>query len=365
MAQDRLRPALVEVVRLAIVLILLTAGYASGPWVSRLFAGFVEETDPVQVRFVLSALGALIGYVLGGVGGRSFATGVDRAEASFRKIDAAHLVAALLGGGVAGLLGLVLLWPLALLPARIFTVPLAMALILLIIYLGGRLGAAKATDLLRFVGARGRLEVTTATSGRRTKFVDTSALIDGRLVEVVRAGFLDGTLVVTRFVLDELQAVADAEDRRRRAAGRRGLDALRTLQDEAMIAIEISEDDPREVADVDAKLTALARAHQASLVTVDANLARVAEISGVRVLNLHALAEALRPPVLPGERIVLTVAKEGREEAQGVGYLPDGTMVVIERAGDHLGEKVAAEVTSLLQTRNGRMVFAEYVESPS
>ncbi len=362
MAQDRARPVLVEVVRLAIVLLLLSVGYAAGPPVAELLSGTLEETDPVQVRFVTSAIGALVGYVLGGVGGRGFVSGVDRAEAGLRRIDAADLIAAILGGGLGGLLAVIIGWPLLIIPARLFTVPLAMSLVLLFIYLGGRLGAAKAGDLLRFLGARGRLEVTTSSGGRRTKLVDTSALIDGRILDVVRAGFIEGTLVVPRFVLDELQTVADAEDRRRRAAGRRGLDTLRAIQGEAIIAVEITDEDPPEVSDVDAKLAALARARRSSLVTVDSNLARVAEISGVRVLNLHELAESLRPPVLPGERVILTVAKHGREAEQGVGYLPDGTMVVIERGSPYVGEKIVAEVTSLLQTRNGRMVFADLVE---
>lgn len=352
----------IELIRLSVVLLLTALGYVAGPSAAGLVEGFYDQPDVVEVRFVTSVLGALVGYVSGGGIGRSFVSGVDRAEERLRRVEASVLLAGTAGAVIAGLLGALVLWPLLLLPARTVGVTVAVVLFGIVLYTGARLGAARGGDLMRFVGARGRFEVTSPSRGRRTKLVDTSALIDGRLIEIARAGFLDGTLVVPRFVLHELQALADTEDRRRREAGRRGLDTLRTLQDEAVLAVEVTDDDDPAVSDVDAKLASLARDRGASLVTVDANLARVAEIGGVRVLNLHQLAEALRPPVIPGDRLVLAITKEGREEDQGVGYLPDGTMVVVERAADRVGQKVAAEVTSLLQNRNGRMVFAQRAE---
>jgi uncharacterized protein YacL len=352
----------VEVVRLATVLLLLAVGFVSGPPITELVDGLLEEPDPVEIRFLTSALGALFGYVFGGMLGRTFVSEVDRAEQRIRQLEAPVLVSGVLGALIGGMLGMVLLWPIALLPGRSLTVPVAIALLTVLVYAGGRIGAMRAVDLLRFVGARGRFEVSTPSWGGRAKLIDTSALIDGRVIDVLRAGFLEGTLVVPRFVLDELQVLADTEDRRRRHAGRRGLDTLRTLQDEELARVEVTDEDPPGVHDVDAKLAALARERKADLITVDVNLARAAEIGGVRVLNLHALAEAVRPPVIPGERIVITLTKEGREQGQGVGYLPDGTMVVVEHAEDHIGEKIAAEVTSLLQTRNGRMVFASMTE---
>jgi uncharacterized protein YacL len=358
-----LRPGVVitELIRLSVVLLLTGLGYLAGPAVTAVVDGFYDQPDVVEVRFVTSVLGALFGYVLGGGVGRAFVTGVDRAEERLRRVEASVLLAGAIGAAIAGVLGALVLWPILLLPVRTVGVAVAVVLFAIVLYTGGRLGAARGGELLRYVGARGRVEVTTPSRGHRTKLVDTSALIDGRLVDVTRAGFLDGTLVVPRFVLDELQGLADAEDRRRRDAGRRGLDTLRTLQDEAVAAVEVTDDDDPTVSEVDAKLAALARERGAALLTVDANLARVAEISGVRVLNLHELAEALRPPVIPGDRVSVTVTKEGREAGQGVGYLPDGTMVVIERAADRVGAKVDVEVTSLLQSRNGRMIFAQLV----
>lgn len=348
----------VELVRLLVVLLLTAVGYALGPSAASAF-----EADPVTARLITSVLGALFGYVLGGITGRGFLTGVDRAEERLRRIEAAVLIAAILGATFAGALGLLVLGPVLVLPARSVTVPIAVAVVAVLVYVGARLGAARGGDLLRFLGARGRIQVTSPSRGEGVKLVDTSALIDGRPLEVVRGGFLEGTLVVPRFVIDELQGLADSQDARRRNAGRRGLDTLQMLQDEQMIAVEVTDDDPRDFQDVDAKLAALARERNAALLTVDSNLARAAEVGGVRVLNLHVLAEALRPPVIPGERISLRIVKEGTEEDQGVGYLPDGTMVVVERAADHIGDKVTAEVSSLLQTRNGRMVFASFASS--
>lgn len=348
----------VELVRLLVVLLLTAVGYSVGPTAASAF-----DADPVTARLVTSVLGALVGYVIGGVTGRGFLTGVDRAEERLRRVEATVLIASILGATFAGVLGLLVLGPVLVLPARAVTVPLAVAAVAVLVYVGARLGAARGGDLLRFLGARGRIEVTSPSRGGGVKLVDTSALIDGRTIDVVRGGFLEGTLVVPRFVIDELQGLADSGDTRRRNAGRRGLDTLQMLQDEQMIALEITGDDAPSFQDVDAKLAALARERGAALLTVDSNLARAAEVGGVRVLNLHVLAEALRPPVIPGERISLSIVKEGTEEAQGVGYLPDGTMVVVERASDRVGEKIAAEVTSLLQTRNGRMVFASAVDA--
>lgn len=354
---------LVEFVRLGIVLVLTGAGFSVAPVITDLLGGALDEADLTEVRFVTSVLGALVGYVLGGVAGRAMFTGVDRVEERVRRVETPVLVSGVLGAVLASVAGALTLWPiLFLVPARIVAVPVAVGLFVLLVYLGARLGAARGGDLLRFVGARGRVRVDTPSRGRRVKLVDTSALIDGRLIDVARAGFLDGVLVVPHFVLDELQSLADVGDRRRRNAARRGLDNLRALQEEEIMAVEVTDDDDPTFDEVDAKLASLARERDAALLTVDANLARVAEISGVRVLNLHSLAEALRPPVIPGERLVIKLAKEGREEGQGVGYLPDGTMVVVEDGIDRVGEQIAAEVSSLLQTRNGRMVFARLVE---
>ena len=191
----------------------------------------------------------------------------------------------------------------------------------------------------------------------RDKVVDTSAIIDGRLVDVVEANFLDGRLVVPQFVLAELQRIADADDPLRRKRGRRGLEVLDRLVQQSSLPTEIAHDDPGSGV-VDDRLIQLCLRRPADLVTTDFNLNRVAALQGIRVLNLHQLANAVKASFLPGERLSLTVAKPGREAGQGLAYLEDGTMVVIEDAAELVGRTVDVQVTSSLQTNMGRMIFA-------
>ncbi len=351
--------AMVELLRLAIVGLTTAGGFALGPGISDLFD---SSADVEQVRFLASLLGALTGYVLGGGIGRAIIRGVHRAEERLQRVEATVLIAAVLGGVLAASLVFAFTWPVIFLPFQRVTVPVTMTVAIVVVYAGVRFGAGRAGDLARFVGVRGRIKVATPARGGGVKVADTSALIDGRLLDVARAGFLEGTLVIPTFVLLELQGLADAEDRRRRERGRRGLDVLKTLQDDGAVPVEIADDDVPLVAEVDAKLVELCRQRGAALVTVDANLSRVAEVSGVRTLSLHRLAEALRPPVLPGDRIELGIVKVGREPEQGVGYLEDGTMVVVERAADCVGRTATVDITSVTSTRNGRMLFATAVE---
>jgi len=195
--------------------------------------------------------------------------------------------------------------------------------------------------------------------GRRVrgpaKVLDTSAIIDGRIADVARAGFLEGPFLVPRSVLRELQNIADSPDPLRRARGRRGLDVLQRLQTEGQ-AVQVVEDDGD--GEVDERVVRLARSARASVVTTDFNLNRVAQLQGVRVLNLNDLAAALRPVVLPGEEVTVQLLREGKEPGQGVGYLEDGTMIVVEGGKPLVGSVVDAVVTSVLQTSAGRMVFA-------
>lgn len=351
---------LVELVRLATALLLLAVGYAFGPALSDLL-GF---EDPSELRLLTSGLGVLVGYVLGGYLGRRVVYGVDVAQERLQRVDAAVLIAAVVGATLGGVLGMVVMAPILLLPGKVFTIPAGLTILLVLIYAGGRLGAARGGDLSRFVGVKGRLEVSSPSKGAGTKVVDSSALMDGRLVEIARAGFLEGTLVVPDFVLREMQGLADAENEHKRLRGRRGLDALQMLQDEHLVAVETTREDPPDVADVDAKLTAVCRIRNAALLTTDSNLARVAEIGGVRVLNLHVLADAMRPPVIPGDEVEVQIIRTGTEQGQGVGYLHDGTMVVVERAADAVGRTVIANVTSIMQNRQGRMLFASRSGTP-
>ena len=217
-------------------------------------------------------------------------------------------------------------------------------------------GTLKRNDLgalVREVRGRGRERTTDARV-----LLDTSVIIDGRVADVVRSGFVRGTLVVPRFVLAELQFFADSPDASRRERGRRGLEMLSKMQKEATVKVELSDEDPAGTG-ADAKLVTLARALGIAIMTNDYGLNRVAELHGVTVLNMNDLAKAVRPVVLPGEEITVRVIQEGKEQGQGVGYLEDGTMIVIENGSRHLGSELPVTVMRVLQTVGGRMIFAQ------
>jgi uncharacterized protein YacL len=220
------------------------------------------------------------------------------------------------------------------------------------------LRAGKDLTLSNLVNAfKSRIE-----EGRAT-IIDTSVIIDGRIVEVCEAGFLEGSFVIPQFILQELQNIADSSDSLRRARGRRGLDILHKIQKINNINVKIVDEDFPKIKEVDAKLVALARTLDAKIITNDFNLNKVAELQGVTVLNLNELANALKPVVLPGEKLNIFIAKEGKESNQGVGYLDDGTMVVVDNAKKSINRQVDVIVTSVLQTTAGRMIFAKLKES--
>lgn len=194
------------------------------------------------------------------------------------------------------------------------------------------------------------------------KILDTSVIIDGRVADICETDFLEGPLVIPQFILQELQHIADSADNLKRARGRRGLDILNRMQKGDAVEVKVVDDDYPDIKEVDAKLIALAREMNAKIVTNDFNLNKVAQLQGVPVLNINQLANALKPMVLPGEVLHLQIMREGKEQGQGVAYLDDGTMVVVENASRHLGQEVEASVTSILQTTAGRMIFTTLKE---
>ena len=236
------------------------------------------------------------------------------------------------------------------------TVRIAIFIILSCIfgYIGMVLGSIKVEEL-RFPNWSwfGR---TTGRAGQY-KILDTSVIIDGRIADIVEVGFLEGILIVPEFVLQELQRIADSPDPTRRVRGRRGLDILKRLQQENLAEVRIDRQNFNNIVEVDAKLVALALRLNAQVLTNDYNLAKVAEVQGIRVLNINKLASALKPVVLPGEILRLQILKEGKEQGQGIAYLEDGTMVVVENASKLLGKEVEVAVTSVLQTTAGRLIF--------
>jgi uncharacterized protein YacL len=268
-----------------------------------------------------------------------------------------------IGGLMVGLLmGLLLGLPLSNFPPPYGQVlPIGVSAVLGLGMLG--LTVAKRHDLAAGIEALGllperRQEPTGPALGSPFIVVDTSTIIDGRIADIVTTGFVFGTLIVPRFVLAELQHIADQSDVHRRARGRRGLEILSALQKEERITVEITDQDFTEIGDVDAKLIALAKARSAGILTNDYNLNRVADLQGLRVLNVNQLANAVKPAFLPGEEMRVKVIQEGKEPGQGVAFLDDGTMIVVEGGGRFLDRELDVTVTRVLQTVAGRMVFA-------
>lgn len=190
------------------------------------------------------------------------------------------------------------------------------------------------------------------------KVLDTSVIIDGRIFDLTKTGFIEGKLIIPNFILDELRHISDSEDGLKRNRGRRGLDILNKIQKELDIEVEILDKDYKDLAEVDAKLLRLTKELNGKVLTNDYNLNKVAEVQGVFVLNINELANAIKPVVLPGEKMIVQVIKEGKEHNQGIAYLDDGTMIVVEGARKKVGEDLDVEVTSVIQTAAGRMIFA-------
>ena len=228
---------------------------------------------------------------------------------------------------------------------------------------GGYLGALLAVDKGREFNFAGFVRLLKEQPRSESyKLLDTSVIIDGRIADITETGFLEGTLIIPQFILRELQHIADSSDPLKRNRGRRGLDILQKIQKKVDIRVEISDMEFPEIREVDNKLVAMAKALNAKIVTNDFNLNKVAELHGVGVLNINELTNALRPVVLPGEDMRVYVLKEGKEYNQGIAYLDDGTMVVVDNGRRHIGQTIDVCVTSVLQTTAGRMIFSRLKE---
>ena len=230
------------------------------------------------------------------------------------------------------------------------------SLVLIFGFIGISLGLTRASNWESLLSVVKQRSVLFSDS----KILDTSALIDGRIYEIAKTGFMSGTFIVPRFVLHELQHIADSSDLLRRTKGRRGLDILKELQEAGgSVQVEILDDNPEESPEVDTKLMILAKQFKSKIITTDFNLNKVAQIEGIEVININDLANALKPAALPDEGMDVKIVKEGKEANQGVGYLDDGTMIVVDGGRDFVGRTVSVMVTSVLQTAAGRMIFTK------
>ena len=317
--------------------------------------------DRYSASYAYPAFGVIVfltfavGWMVGGLVGQGLVRGFKRVERVVQTRSAGELTVAAIGLLV-GLLVSALLW------FPVHTLPyignwIILPLFLVVGYLFAYVAAKKHRGILRLVGVHQLVDPSMPGSANASveTLVDTSAIIDGRIADIVRTGFLRGELVVPEFVLRELQQVADSGDPLKRARGRRGLEVVQGLRSEVTVATP--EIDFPELADVDAKLLKLAKQRGLRILTTDYNLNRLARIQDVVVLNVNELANALKPAVLPGERLEIRLIREGKEPDQGVGYLDDGTMVVVEGGRRRVGHTVDVQVTSVLQSPSGKMIF--------
>ncbi len=320
--------------------------------------GNTQPNDLFVTRVVFFLVGGLSGFIL-----IPYIT-TRPARAIRRRLG--HLSAETLFAGLTGLIvGLLvaalLAFPLSLLP-KPFGQILPFVGVLAFAYFGISLFVMRQGDLMGlFSSLSGRSESGSSSSWtnlNRTILLDTSVIIDGRVADIAKTGFLPGTLLIPRFVLNELQYIADSPDGLRRQRGRRGMDVLTELQKLPNILVRISDINAEGVREVDDKLVVLARQLKCPILTNDYNLNRVAEIQGVTILNINELSNAVKSVVLPSEHMTLNIFQEGKEYGQGVGYMDDGTMVVVENGHDYIGEYKEVVVTKVLQTAAGRMIFA-------
>jgi uncharacterized protein YacL len=341
------RGRLVEFVRLIFVVLFAAAGYETGKRIG--------PSDPSRILLGV-VLGSATGFVLGGVFGRQTASAVSTMEREFRRVPAPELAAGTFGTIVGLALAALATVPLFRLPPLAAWTS-ATFIYVTLAYAGYRVGRSKNEELFGMFGLKPRA----AARGADVAVVDTSALIDGRVADLVSTGFLTGTLLIHGAVLEELQRIADSSDAKRRGRGRRGLDVVAELQQSPTVDVVLVEG--AGIRDVDAELVRLARERGASLITTDANLAKVARALSVNVPQLNALATAFRLTVGPGDEIDVQLVKDGREHGQAVGYLDDGTMVVVENARERIGERqTRIVVRNVIQTASGRMVFATVAE---
>ena len=344
-----------EVLRLLVVIFCGAIGFQIG-------TSIVDDPD-AEVLGIFTApvlgliVGAGLGYSLGGALTRYLIKALDRGDRALEGITPEELVAGTIGAIIGSVLAAIVVWPIFLVTEPIIGLAVFAFLVVLAAAFGFTVGQRRREAVLSV--AAGKTGVR--TDGRQTnpiRLLDTSIAIDARIIDVTKAGFGLGRIVVCQPVLDELQQLADTSEETRRAKGRRGLDTLEALRRTPGVDLQVIADEFPEVTDTDGKLVQIALHHNYALLTTDTGLARVAQVSGVQVQNLHALSVALRPPVTVGETLPVHLIREGKEVGQGVGYLNDGTMVVVEDSHTKIGADVNVEVTSVLMTSNGRMAFA-------
>lgn len=364
-----------KILRFIIIVLSVVAGLMLTDRIIPLLAPLVSEefftvgifgiTVATIFSFVVGGLiGGIIGFVISPFLLNSFWQFTYWIEARLNRMPVNDVLAGAIGLSI----GLIIsnLLGSAFLPIPIVGRYIPIVLSVIFGYLGLNIAIRKREELFSFWSTmpwlnreRGKEASSKSPDTYQYKILDTSVIIDGRIADICQTGFIEGTLLIPRFVLAELQHIADSSDLLKRNRGRRGLDILNRIQKELGMFVQIDNHDFDDIAEVDAKLVKLGQLLKGKIVTNDYNLNKVAELQGVPVLNINELANAVKPVVLPGEEMVVHVVKDGKEFGQGVAYLDDGTMIVVDGGKKHIGETIGVMVTSVLQTAAGRMIFAK------
>ena len=332
------------------------------------------KLSPIWTYIAMIVVFACLGFLIAPVTIRSVLRLMRWIESRLTRVPTHDLM----GGAIGGIIGLIIssLFSNSFISLPVVGPLLAVLLSLFLGYLGLTIGMKRKEDVLGFLNFIPRFrdrgekqkdskntqssEVGEADYLRSScKILDTSVIIDGRIADIVKTGFIEGTLLIPSFVLEELRHIADSSDLLKRNRGRRGLDILNQISKETAIMVQIHEQDFDDINEVDSKLVRLGQVLNSPLLTNDYNLNKVAEFQGVKVLNINELANSLKPIVLPGEEMLVQVMKEGKEPGQGVAYLDDGTMIVVDTGRRYMGQNITVLVTSVLQTAAGRMIFAK------
>lgn len=353
-----------KILRILFSIIGMSIGFYLGTiaLTTTLLSGFKESTIKYIGVLIISSL--IFGLILYGLFPwiyKLLRKAMDYIEKSMQKLSAIEII---FGAGGA-ILALVIF---SLLFSIITSIPKVGKLIyavgnVIMAFLGADVAIKKKDEILNAFSNLKKVGSTKDKKGKHfkgsPKVLDTSVIIDGRIADLCQTGFIEGTLIIPNFVLEELRHIADSSDGLKRNRGRRGLDILNKIQKELYIDVEICEKDFPDIAEVDSKLLKLAQVLNGKVITNDYNLNKVAEFQGVPVLNINELANAIKPVVLPGEEMTIQIIKDGKESGQGIAYLDDGTMIVVEGGRKYIGEVVDVIVTSVLQTPAGRMIFAK------
>jgi len=353
-----------NLIRLGIGLVFGAGGLALGVLSARMWA------IPFPTVWAVWGLAAILGCLLGYALAPWIINGTLSVAKLLEERTFKMTTQELLGGAIGLIIGLIIAnlfgYSASRLPVMGAYVPIVASLLLG--YLGWSVGTKRREDLNGIFSGLKRdkeKERDKTVKGDCYKILDTSVIIDGRIADIVNTGFLEGSLVIPEFVLEELRHIADSSDLTKRNRGRRGLDILNKLRKEQRIKVIITGRNFEDSMEVDSKLVKLAQETKGQILTNDFNLNKVAELQGVKVLNINELANALKPVVLPGEEMQVQVIKNGKEMGQGIGYLDDGTMIVVENGRRYLGQTIQVLVTSVLQTAAGRMIFARPKNEPA